>query len=117
MTNKTRGVLWIVGPMIFIFVWFVIFGIVTVIAESIGGNSVIMHAIFPLITGFAILMIPVGLGIGISNLNKDKKVQKIDPIVRNEPNSGELKFCGECGNKIKLDSKYCSKCGKTQAQK
>ena len=103
MTNKSKGILWIISPISFLIFWFILFGIVTVITSVYGGEATIMKAIFPIITGLTIILIPIGIILGITKFNKDKK---------HNLNSVEVRYCNECGNKTSKDSQFCTQCGK-----
>lgn len=101
MSNKTKGVLWIVGPIIFLFLWFVLFGMIRVVTNSTGGSTPIMTAIFPIITGLAIIFIPIGIIVGIIKLKKGVTKHGLS----------KLYYCKQCGDKTAQDSEFCAQCG------
>ncbi len=101
MSNKAKGILWIVGPIIFLFSWFILFGLIQVVTSSTGGSATVITAIFPIITALAIIFIPVGIIIGIKIIRKESMKEV----------SSKLRYCKECGDKTVQGSEFCAQCG------
>ena len=81
MTNKKKGLLWIICPIIALPILLAVYGIFEILLNVNGSATGVMPFVativsftFPFLTAISVIMIFVGVGIGIYYLNKKEKL-------------------------------------------